>query len=163
MQEIGVDATGVDNNEDMVEFCRDRGLRVELADFFQYLCSLPESSVDGIFAAQIVEHLAPRHILSLLRSCAEKLSQGGILVIETVNTNCGAALSNFYIDPTHVRPVPAEMLRFMLEQNSFRVDSLKFSSPTPAAECEALEVKSELPPEASFFMDYAVIATKTLD
>ena len=159
--ERGVKVTGIDFAEEMVDFCSDRGLPVVLADMFEYLNELPGGSLDGAFAAQVVEHLSPCEILSLLGICAQKLKTGGLLVIETVNTNCPEALSNFYLDPTHVRPVPAELLRFMIEQKGFRIEGLLFTSPVPGRSASPiLEAKSELPQEMSLYYDYDVIACR---
>src|SRR5207245_5210105 len=116
-----IDIAGVDSNEDMVDFCRDRALRVDLADVFDYLGGLNDVCLDGICALQLVEHMTFEQIGKLINLCGEKLKPGGIMVAETVNTNCPQALANFYLDPSHVRPVPAEMLRFMFEQGSFKV------------------------------------------
>jgi hypothetical protein len=43
----------------MVEVCRARGLDVAEADVVSYLESLPDASLGGLFAAQVVEHLQP--------------------------------------------------------------------------------------------------------
>lgn len=155
----GVNVTGIDNNQDMVEFCRDRGVRVVLSDIFDYLGSLPNATLDGIAALQVVEHLSFEQILKLINLCGEKLKSGGVIVVETVNTNCSAALANFYLDPSHIRPVPAEMLRFVFEQAPFEVRSLRFSSPIAGSNLTgALDVTSGLPQEASLCLDYAVVA-----
>lgn len=159
LSENGVKIIGVDNNQDMIDFCLDRGLRVVRADIFDYLNSLPDASLDGIFVAQVVEHLPPEEILNLIKVCGDKLKGGGVVVSETVNTECPEALSSFYIDPTHVRPVPAVMLRFMFEQGPFKVQSLKFLSPLPGSNAEeTLDITSGPPQEAKLYQDYAVVA-----
>ena len=74
LRERGVEARGVDSNEDMVDFCRDRGLPVVRADMFDFVAGLPEGSIDGLFLSQVVEHLPPFQILRLLRMCARATS-----------------------------------------------------------------------------------------
>jgi 2-polyprenyl-3-methyl-5-hydroxy-6-metoxy-1,4-benzoquinol methylase len=161
LSENGINATGIDQDPDMVDFCKDKGLRVVLANVFDYLSDLPEASLDGLSAFQMVEHITVEQIGKLINLCWEKLKPGGVIVAETVNTNCPMALANFYLDPSHVRPVPAEMLRFMFEQRPFKVNSLKFSSPVPGSKLnQILTVTSGLPEEASSYLDYAVIAHK---
>lgn len=161
LSDNGINVTGVDSSEDMVDFCRDRGLCVVQDDIFNYLASLPDGKLDGIFISQVVEHLPPERILELISLCAAKLDPGGVIVAETVNTNCPTALSNFYLDPTHVRPVPAEMLRFMLEQASFQVKYLRFSAPLPGNDLsEVLDLASGLSQEIIAYQDYAVVAVK---
>lgn len=161
LMEHGIDVTGVDLNPDMVEFCRKRDLPVVRADLFEYLDRLPDASVDGIFAAQVVEHLGPNQLPRLIRYCAEKLRTGGVAVIETLNANCSAALHWFYLDPTHVRPVLPELLRFVFEQGPFEVRSVRFSGPVPGSDvADVLEVTSGWPPEIRHYQDYAVVAIR---
>jgi O-antigen chain-terminating methyltransferase len=157
----GIKATGIDNSEDMVDFCRDRGLSVVHADMFAYLESLPDAALDAVFCSQVVEHISFDQILRLVSLCGEKIQPSGVLVVETVNTKCPEALSNFFLDPTHVRPVPAEMLRFVLEQGPFKVEALRFSSPVPGyAGVEVLEILEPLTREAAHYQDYAAIAKR---
>jgi O-antigen chain-terminating methyltransferase len=157
----GVRATGVDMSEDMADFCRDRGHQVELADAFEYLDRLSDESVDGIFAAQLIEHFRPEQVFELVNLCGRKLKPNGIFLVETVNPHCPAAMSLFYLDPTHIRPVPPEMLEFALEQGCFHIESLRFSAPLPGHGArEVLEVRSERPDEIALYQDYAVVATR---
>lgn len=154
----GIDAHGIDSNENMVAFCRERGLPVQRADMFDHLTSMPRQSVDGIFLAQVVEHLPPPLILRLLRLCAGVLAPGGVVTAETVNTNGLGVLSNFYLDPTHVRPVPAELLRFLFEQAGLAVDRLRYSTPLPGRGVpDILDVFGSPPEQSQYYQDYAVI------
>ncbi len=161
LKENGIPAIGVDSNPDMVEFCRDKNLEVEADDIFEYLSRLPDSSLDGIFSAQVIEHLSPQRIMKLLRLCAEKLNPGGAMIAETVNTNCSTALGNFYLDPTHIRPVPFEMLGFMLKQEGFIIKTTKFSSPVSGlAISPVLEKPPGVASEISLYQDYAIVANR---
>ena len=159
LSENGINVTGVDINEDMVDFCRDRGLSVVQSDIFDYLTGLSDKTLDGIFLSQVVEHLSPERILELISLCSKKLGPGGVIVAETVNTNCPVALSNFYLDPTHVRPVPPEMLSFMFEQEALRVQTFRFSSPLAGNNTdEVLDTSSGFAQEGRIYQDYAVVA-----
>lgn len=161
LSENGVSVKGVDNNQDMVEFCRDRGLPVELSDIFDFLSNLPDASVDAIFSSQVIEHFPPDQILELIDMCGKKLRTGGLIVIETVNTDCPEALSNFYFDPTHIRPVPPKLLRFILEEAAFRLHSFRFSAPVSQSNASPVfQIRSELPKEISSYQDYAAVAIR---
>ena len=59
MRESGIQARGVDLDLDMILLCRDKGLDVSVDDAFAYLGALPDDSLGGIFAAQVIEHLHP--------------------------------------------------------------------------------------------------------
>jgi 2-polyprenyl-3-methyl-5-hydroxy-6-metoxy-1,4-benzoquinol methylase len=161
LREQGVPVTGIDLNEDMAEYCKDRGLPVTQADVFVYLEGVADASLDGIFSAQVVEHFSVQQIQAFLRLCAAKLRPGGVVVLETINPNCPVAMNWFYLDPTHVRPVPGDLLRFLLEQELFEVEMLKFISPLAGANVpEVLDAPSRLPAAAGVYQDYAVVARK---
>ncbi len=161
LSERGVNATGVDLNAAMAQYGRDQGLPIVHDDMFHYLSGLPDGAIDGVFAAQVVEHLSPGDVGQLIALCARKLAPGGVLVAETINPNCPVALANFFLDPTHVRPVPALLLGFMCTQGGFSVERTIFSAPVasgipPIVEAAQLEWQSE----ASPYQDYAVVAVR---
>ncbi len=118
MRENGVQARGIDLSTESIAYCRSKGLQVEQADLFTYLDALADHSLDGIFSSQVVEHLPGEKIPEMIRLCAAKLRSGGLLAIETPNPACLAIFAtHFYLDPTHVRPVPDALLAFYMEEN----------------------------------------------
>ncbi len=120
LKEAGVPGRGIDQQEEAVALCRRHGLEAERAEIFSYLAELPEGSLDGIFSAQLVEHLPPARVPELIRLCAAGLRRGGLLVIETPNPESLAIFAtHFYLDPTHQRPVPPALLVFYLEEAGF--------------------------------------------
>jgi O-antigen chain-terminating methyltransferase len=115
MRDCGVRARGVDLDADMVGRCLEKGLDVVQADVFAYLESIPDGTIEGIFSSQFVEHLEPQAYLRLIAQCTAKLAPGGVLALETQNPECLAIFSqSFFLDPTHVRPIPPALLRFAL-------------------------------------------------
>src|SRR6185436_13708059 len=88
LREHGIRARGVDVNPAMVEVCRGKGLEAETADALTYLRGLPDASLGGLFAAQVVEHLEPRYLARLLDAAFEKLRPGAPIVLETINPAC---------------------------------------------------------------------------
>ena len=120
MKQNGVGARGVDNDAESVALCRGKGLEVEQADLFAHLATLADESLDGVFSSQVVEHLPPARLPELVALIAQKLEPGGVVAIETPNPECLAIFAtNFYLDPTHVRPVPAALLHFYLDESGF--------------------------------------------
>ena len=63
------------------------------------------------------------------------------MIAETINSDSLSALRAFYLDPTHVRPVPPEALRFLAEAAGFTEIQIEYRSPLPAS--ERLEERSE--------------------
>ena len=161
LKEEEIPARGVDLSVESVALCRSRGLDAEVADLFAYLQALPDEALDGIFCAQVVEHLPPARLPEMLRLAAAKLAPGGLLAVETPNPECLAILaSHFYLDPTHQHPVPALLLSFYLEEFGF--GELQTHRLTPAV--DTMPALSSLPPDFrdAFFgaLDYAILAKK---
>lgn len=162
LSEQSIPATGIDMNEEMIESCQARGLKVVLAGLFEYLESRPDRSIGGIFSAQVVEHLSSNQIMRLVELCGTKLEAGGIAVVETINANCLYALGNFYLDPTHVKPVPCNLLQFMFEQAGFEIRETRFSGPVAGIKAEPVLRSSGggVPVNFENYQDYAVIAMR---
>jgi O-antigen chain-terminating methyltransferase len=131
LRDSGIGGRGIDSNEDMVEFCRSRGLDVERIDAIAYLEGLEDKSLDGVFLDQVVEHLRPDYMVKLLGLCNKKMKYGHHIVVETVNPLSFTSLANFYIDLTHVRPVHPETLRFLFGVVGFREVEVRFFSLVP--------------------------------
>jgi SAM-dependent methyltransferase len=134
LREAGVPAVGVDANLDMVLACRQKGLEVVHRDAFGHLTSLPDASLGGMFAAQIVEHFEAPAIFEFVRLAYRKLEPGAALVVETINPTCLTVFAeSFYADFTHVRPIHPEALRYLFESTGFGAVEVRYSSPVDAA------------------------------
>ncbi|MFZ3102066.1 MAG: class I SAM-dependent methyltransferase, partial [Desulfitobacteriaceae bacterium] len=130
LMENGVGVQGIDLNEDMVGYCQDHGLPVLQVDLFEFLEGLEDNSLDGIFAAQVIEHLEPKSLIQLSELCYKKLRPSGTLVLETINPgNLQAVNTWFYLDPSHVRPVSPELIKFITEAEGFKCKEVIYLSP----------------------------------
>jgi O-antigen chain-terminating methyltransferase len=161
MREAGVPARGIDLSAESVELCRRKGLQAEVADLFTYLDGLADASLDGIFSAQVVEHLPPNRLPEMIRLAAQKLGRGGVIAIETPNPQCLAIFAtHFYLDPTHARPIPDALLSFYMEENG--IGHIEMHSRSPAI--ESMPALASLPDDFrnAFFggLDYAIIGRK---
>jgi 2-polyprenyl-3-methyl-5-hydroxy-6-metoxy-1,4-benzoquinol methylase len=161
MREANIPAVGIDLSRESVAICRLKGLQAETADLFTYLAGLPEESLDGIFCAQVVEHLPPERLPEMIQLCAGRLMRNGVMVVETPNPECLAIFAtHFYLDPTHARPVPHKLLAFYLEESGVGVIEVRKLAPA----VESMPSLGLLP-EAfrdAFFggLDYAIIGKK---
>lgn len=161
MAEAGISARGVDASAECVALVRAKGLEAEQADLFDYLEAVADGSLDGIFCAHVIEHLPGERLPALVGLAARKLERGGRLVIETPNPACLATFAtHFYADPTHVRPVPASLVVFYLEEAGFGGIEVRPLSPA----VDAIAALAELPEgfRETFFggLDYAVLARR---
>ena len=125
--EIG--GRGIDIDEDMVNFCKSKGLDVEKIDAVSYLQKLEDKSLDGIFIDQVVEHLEQEYLIEMLNLSFMKLIYGGTIVVETVNPLSFFSFANFYIDMSHKRPVHPETLGFLLNVAGFREIKIELIAP----------------------------------
>lgn len=133
--ERGIRARGLDLNHEMAEASRARGLDVVEADALGYLQSLPDGSLGGVFAAQVVEHLEPGYLMRALETMLHKVRPGGVVILETINPACWVAFFESYIrDLTHVRPLHPETLQYLLRASGFREVEIEYRSPIPDAE-----------------------------
>jgi 2-polyprenyl-3-methyl-5-hydroxy-6-metoxy-1,4-benzoquinol methylase len=130
LREGGIVAQGVESSPDAFHLCKEKGLTVTQTDLFEFLERADSESAGGIFSAQVIEHLPVELQLRFVDLCYTKLRRGSALVLETINPECVFALvRNFYLDPTHIRPVHPEMLRFAFETKGFRNVEVRFSGP----------------------------------
>jgi O-antigen chain-terminating methyltransferase len=143
----GVTARGIDLNHEMVEICRQRGLSAEEGDAVGYLESIPDQSIGGLFAAQVVEHLEPSYLLRLLELAYHRLRPGARIVLETINPACWYAFFQSYIrDLTHVRPIHPDTLKYLLTASGFQHVEIRYRVPYPEADkLQHLRVPEDAP------------------
>jgi len=160
MMEIGFKPYGVDLDEGMLSDCTERALPAERGDAVVFLAGLPRESQAVVSAFHVVEHMSFEQLRTVVVQALRVLVPGGVLILETPNPeNLVVGTSNFYIDPTHQRPVPAKLLSFLPEYYGFkRVKILRlqesaelFGGKTPTL-CDVLSGVSP---------DCAVVAQKT--
>jgi O-antigen chain-terminating methyltransferase len=175
MRERGIRAHGVDLDLDMILLCREKGLDVSADDAFAYLAALPDDSLGGIFAAQVIEHLHPVRIIELVDLCHRKLGPGGVLILETPNPKCLMVFADtFYKDPSHVQPAHPDTMQFLFEALNFHQIELRFlgavdplmripSLQLPGADLRRFNEGIDRLNSLLFgFQEYAVIGRKSL-
>ncbi len=86
LKENSTGAKGIDINQDMVLYCQKNGLDVQKAEALGYLGSLEDKSLDGVFSAQVVEHLQPGELISMVKLCYDMMKFGTYFIAETVNS-----------------------------------------------------------------------------
>jgi O-antigen chain-terminating methyltransferase len=111
---------------------RAAGLDVVERDVVSYLEPLPDGSLGGLFAAQVVEHLEPGYLLRFLELAFHKLRPGAPIVLETLNPACWVAFfESFLRDITHVWPLHPETLRYFVLASGFTSARIEYRSPVP--------------------------------
>jgi SAM-dependent methyltransferase len=126
----GIRARGLDLNPEMVAVCKERGLDVANADARSYLRGVPDASLGGIIALQVIEHLEPSYLTETLALAYDKLRPGARLILETINPACWVAFFESFIrDLTHQKPIHPETLQYLLQANGFSSVEIVYRSP----------------------------------
>jgi SAM-dependent methyltransferase len=145
----GIDAYGVDSNAAMISEAAAAGLDVRCEDALVHLAKVEESSLQGISAFHFVEHIPLGVLVKMLDDALLALRPGGILLFETPNpTNLMVGSASFYLDPTHVRPIHPEFLRFLVESRGFVDVQIHYVHPAIPAETMIASGPTEGYPDA---------------
>ncbi|MDN4035471.1 bifunctional 2-polyprenyl-6-hydroxyphenol methylase/3-demethylubiquinol 3-O-methyltransferase UbiG [Massilia sp. YIM B02443] len=158
--EQGFEAQGVDLDDGMLAACRERGLAARHQDALAALREQPEGSLALVSAFHLVEHLPFELVQDLIADALRALRPGGLLIMETPNPeNLTVGATSFYRDPTHVRPLPPDLLGFAADHAGFarqRIvrlqEEAQLHTDAPLGVINVLEGVSP---------DYAVVAQKT--
>jgi SAM-dependent methyltransferase len=130
LRDAGVSAKGLDLNPEMVEVCTSRGLDATAGDARSFLKGLPDESLGGLIAVQVIEHLEPAYLSQMLGLAFDKVRPGGRIVLETINPACWVAFFESFIrDLTHVKPIHPETLQYLLQANGFANVELVYRAP----------------------------------
>lgn len=159
LQAMEISAIGVDTDDNMLEICRLCSLEVVKQNAIDYLQQIPDNSQVIISAFHLAEHLSFSQLQTLAQEALKKLQPGGLLIIETPNPeNIVVGSSRFYLDPTHQKPLPPELLSFIPEHYGFkRVKVLRLQEEKQlmtSGVSSILEVLNGVSP------DFAVVAQK---
>lgn len=153
---------GIDLNVSMVAEARSLGLDVIDGDAIAYLRGLPENSLAAVTGFHIVEHLAFKDLVALFDEARRALMPGGIILFETPNPeNLVVGACTFNYDPTHNKPLPPDLLRFIAEVRGYDEARIIRSE----ADCDLGQPETDFVPDDvnDWFRqppDYAVYARK---
>ncbi|MGR8997594.1 MAG: methyltransferase domain-containing protein [Gammaproteobacteria bacterium] len=159
LQNNGFQAKGIDLDDGMLLACRELNLDVCQADVLDYLQGLAEDSLSVVSAFHVVEHLPFEAQRQLVNEAYRVLKPGGLLILETPNSeNLAVGTSDFYLDPTHQRPVPAKLLSFVVEYAGFaRFKTLYLQEPPDLVTAKRTSLINVL---YGVSPDYAIVAQK---
>ena len=145
LREAGIDALGVDRNEEIVRKAQQKGLNAVHSDIFNYLEKNGER-VDGIFCSHLLEHLPFERVVHLVELIGSHLEQKGTLVF--VFPNPGSIrlhLFGFWRDPEHVRFYTGNLIASVCQHYGLSVDYSSEEETPNLLEAPRLEPVS-LPP-----------------
>ena len=162
LHEAGLQAKGVDTNRLQVQHCRSLSLDVVESDALAYLAALEPATLNAVTAFHFAEHLPLETLVTFFDEAGRTLKPGGLLILETPNPeNLLVGSCNFYLDPSHNKPIPIPTMRLLVEARGFRCEQVMKLHPVPNVQ---IEVKDQLTSHVNHFlygpMNYAVVARK---
>lgn len=159
IQSQGFLARGVDLDEGMLQACQALDLPAEYGDALEALVALDDESQVVVSAFHFIEHIPFASLQLLVREALRVLKPAGLLIMETPNAeNLLVGTNNFYLDPTHEKPIPHLLLSFLTEYTGFSRSKLVRLQESAALhdlpQLTLLDVLRGVSP------DYAIIAQK---
>jgi 2-polyprenyl-3-methyl-5-hydroxy-6-metoxy-1,4-benzoquinol methylase len=163
LADAGISAIGVDSNAEQARDAGVDGQEVVITDIFDFLTNRADQSLDVIITLHVIEHLSFPDQVALLTETARVLRPGGRLILETPNPeNLRVGAWKFHLDPTHLKPLPPELLTLMVEHAGF--GEIRVARLHPEPDFEKVASESNLPKHAALMLygprDYAVLARK---
>ena len=159
-QAAGFEVLGVDLDAGMLQACQERGLPVTLGDGIAYLQSQADASLSVVSGFHVAEHIPFEQLDVLVREALRALKPGGLLILETPNPeNLVVGTVSFYLDPTHQRPIPPQLLEFLPVHYGYgRIDTLRLQ------EAQGIQARQDiglLDVLHGVSPDYAVVSQKS--
>lgn len=162
LTEKKITVQGVDLDAGMLSACLDRGFNVQQADGISFLEMHESNSLHLISAFHVVEHINFEQLQALVNNAYRVLAPGGLLILETPNPeNIVVASANFYLDPTHIKPIPPLLLSFVTDFAGFDYNKVvRLQEPIDLKDKQNISVSDLL---FGVSPDYAVVAQKPID
>lgn len=122
---IGVDKINLKNKikSSKINFFR--------SDIINFLKNVNKDKYDLITIFDVLEHIKPKYIEEILKSCFNSLKDGGYLIIQIPN---GCSIFNgvyFYGDPTHIFTYNEYSMNNLLLKTGFHQSKIKFKETAP--------------------------------
>ena len=156
LSEHNFKAKGVDINEYSIARLRAKGFDVAEADIIEYLKSVEDNTLIGLSSFQVIEHLTKEYVKEMINLAYEKISNKGVIILETFNPYCYTSCGSFYIDPTHISLISPDDLKFTLEYAGFKNVKIIFCTPVYPNHASKVDMRCN-------YIEYAAIATVNKD
>jgi SAM-dependent methyltransferase len=145
LKEAGIQAMGVDRNEEIVKKARLKNLDVIHADIFDYL-EKAEEGYDGIFCSHFLEHISFDRVVRLIELIAKRLGPGGGFAVVLPNPgSIRLHLFGFWRDPEHVRFYTGNLIASVCQHYGLSVEYSNEEETPNLLETPRLELMSALP------------------
>jgi SAM-dependent methyltransferase len=89
---------GIDIDQELIRKCQNQGFKADVMSVLEI--KFPDSSFDGVHAAQLIEHFPPTQALQFLHETSRILKPGGFLLLTT------PGIKRVWNTFSHIRPYP---------------------------------------------------------
>ena len=157
--ERGFKSCGIELNPEMASLCQNLGLDIIQGDAINSLTDIAENTFSIITAFHIIEHMSFDSMNKILIECQRILKKDGLLILETPSIdNLSISSRLFYIDPTHINPINADLLSFTLNKIGYNMVKVFYINGGPLQEEDKYSLTRILNGVAQ---DLLLIATKS--
>ena len=160
LREDNFNAVGIDHNATQLEDARRHGAAVVQQDVLTFLREVEAGTVLAVTGIHIIEHICFADLAALMQEVSRVLRPGGVAIFETPNPrNLIVGATTFNLDPTHIRPIPAEVMEVLFDVIGFSDVERRFLHPSDTL-AYAVQEKSMDPDLAALLygsQDYAII------
>jgi 2-polyprenyl-3-methyl-5-hydroxy-6-metoxy-1,4-benzoquinol methylase len=120
LKRYSIRALGIDLNKDMVDRANTLGLEAQQVDAIQYFKKSKEGSIGAVIGIHIIEHIPFAELIKMFEEVFTALHDDGLAIFETPNPeNISVSSYGFHMDPSHLKPLPAPLVKFALERIGF--------------------------------------------
>lgn len=164
LRTVGLSSMGIDSHPAQLAEASKRGLAVVQSDALAFMAGEPAGKYAAVTAFQVAEHLSFETLGLWLVEALRILAPGGVAILETPNP--GTVLvgsSSFYLDPTHVKPIPAELMTILLRGVGFASVDTRFLNPHGHLESALGSLPGDIAYLLFGYQDYAAIGVKPID
>lgn len=149
-----IDFYGIDYNEELVNFCKQKWLRVEQCDLSKEKLPYDDDSFDFIYCSHVLEHLLSNEQIQLFSEISRILKKDWRLVLFTPTPYTWY----FRDDPTHQRPSTHWSLAHLAKDFGLEVIESKYSNVRFFP--QRIQTYLRLPPLRWFLWEVYLVATK---
>lgn len=162
LKQYGLNAIGLDINEAMVKRANQNGMKAVQGDAIEYLKEQRPASIGAITGMQLIEHIPFPELIELFEACYRALRTNGVVAFETPNPeNLNVGTYSFYMDPSHLHPLPPPLIQYALESVGFTdVEILYRNETKPDRKHYDDPMLDELSNRLYGPLDYAAVAYK---
>lgn len=165
LDKAGIEAFGVDTNAVQIAAAQEQGLDVRLGDAVAALAAMKDNSLSVLTAHHVVEHLPFDTVAWIAREAMRVLAPGGLLLFETPHTrNVLVGATTFHTDPTHLKPMPEQVLGVLFETAGYH--PIEIRALHPHERFDEFLAKPDFNNELAFLMfgpqDLAVLGIKPI-